>query len=34
MMPTQVRILPITDRAHDYAEGLVRQLKAAGIRTR
>ena len=33
MMPTQVRILPITDRAHDYAEGLVRQLKAAGIRT-
>ena len=24
--------LPITDRAHDYAEDLVRQLKAAGIR--
>ena len=32
MMPTQVRVLPITDRAHDYAEGLVSQLKAAGIR--
>lgn len=32
MMPTQVRVLPITDRAHDYAEGLVCQLKAAGIR--
>ncbi len=32
MMPTQARVLPITDRAHDYAENLVRQLKAAGIR--
>lgn len=32
MMPTQTRVLPITDRAHDYAEDLVRQLKAAGIR--
>ena len=32
MMPTQARVLPITDRAHDYAEDLVRQLKAAGIR--
>ena len=32
MKPTQVRVLPITDRAHDYAEGLVCQLKAAGIR--
>ena len=32
MMPTQLRVLPITDRAHDYAEGLVSQLKAAGIR--
>ena len=32
MMPTQVRVLPITDRAHDYAESVVAQLKAGGIR--
>ena len=32
MMPTQVRVLPITDRAHDYASGLVEKLCAAGIR--
>ena len=32
MMPTQVRVLPITDRAHDYAESVVAQLKASGIR--
>ena len=32
MMPTQVRELPITDRAHDYAESVVAQLKASGIR--
>ena len=32
MMPTQVKVLPITDRAHDYAEGLVEKLKNAGIR--
>ena len=32
MMPTQVKVLPITDRAHAYAEGLVRKLKDAGIR--
>ncbi len=32
MMPTQVRVLPITDRAHDYANGLVEKLSAAGIR--
>ena len=33
MMPTQVRILPITDRAHDYAKELETKLSAAGIRT-
>ena len=32
MMPTQVKVLPITDRAHDYADGLVEKLKDAGIR--
>ena len=32
MMPTQVRVLPITDRAHDYADGLVKKLSDAGIR--
>jgi len=32
MMPTQVKVLPITDRAHDYAKSLVEQLTAAGIR--
>ena len=32
MMPTQVKVLPITDRAHDYAKGLVERLTAAGIR--
>ena len=33
MAPTQVRILPITDRAHDYAKQLEAQLFAKGIRT-
>ena len=32
MMPTQVKVLPITDRAHDYANGLVEKLNNAGIR--
>ena len=32
MMPTQVRILPITDRAHDYAQEIVDRLRDAGIR--
>ncbi len=32
MMPTQVKVLPITDRAHDYADGLVKKLSDAGIR--
>ncbi len=33
MAPTQVRILLITDRAHDYAKQLEAQLFAKGIRT-
>ena len=33
MMPTQVRVLPITDRAHDYAQEIVDRLRDAGIRT-
>ncbi len=32
MMPTQVMVLPVTDRAHEYAHGVVSQLGAAGIR--
>jgi len=32
MMPTQVKVLPITDRAHAYANDLVEQLKNAGIK--
>ncbi|MBQ9859615.1 MAG: threonine--tRNA ligase [Clostridia bacterium] len=32
MMPTQVMVLPVTDRAHEYAHGLVEKLDAAGIR--
>ena len=32
MMPEQVRILPITDRTHEYAKNLAEQLKAAGIK--
>lgn len=32
MMPTQVRVLPITDRAHDYAQEIVDRLRDAGIR--
>ena len=31
MMPEQVRVLPITDRAHDYAAQLVDALKRADI---
>ena len=31
MMPTQVKVLPITDRAHEYAGNLVEKLNAAGI---
>ena len=32
MMPTQVRVLPITDRAHDYAQEIFDRLRDAGIR--
>ncbi len=32
MMPTQVMVLPVTDRAHAYAHDLVSKLDAAGIR--
>ena len=32
MMPTQVRVLPITDRCHDYAEKVVERLSDSGIR--
>ena len=32
LMGTQVKVMPITDRAHEYAKGLVEQLKNAGIR--
>ena len=32
LMGTQVKVMPITDRAHSYAEKLVQQLKDAGIR--
>ena len=31
MMPTQVKVMPITDRAHEHCKGLVEQLKNAGI---
>ena len=33
LMPTQVRILPITDRAHDYAKQLEARLNSVGVRT-
>ena len=33
MMPTQVKVLPITDRAHEYGKELAAQLEEAGIRT-
>ena len=32
LMGTQVKVLPITDRTHDYAESVVKQLKDAGVR--
>jgi len=32
LAPVQVKILPITDRAHDYAKALAEKLDAAGIR--
>ena len=33
MSPEQVRILPITDRAKEYAEGISERLEGLGIRT-
>ena len=32
LMPTQVRVLPITDRNHDFAQQVVDRLSGAGIR--
>lgn len=32
LMPTQVKVLPITDRSHDFAEQVVEKLSSAGIR--
>ncbi len=32
LMGTQVKVMPITDRAHEYAKGLTQKLKDAGIR--
>ena len=32
LMPTQVKILPISERQHDYAKQVYAQLHAAGIR--
>ncbi len=32
MSPTQVKVLPVTDRAHDYAVSVTEKLSAAGIR--
>ncbi len=32
LMGTQVKVMPITDRAHDYAKNLVQKLQDAGIR--
>ena len=33
LAPVQVRVLPITERQHDYAARVVERLKAEGIRT-
>ena len=33
MMPEQVRVLPITDRAHEYSKELAEKLKTLGIKT-
>ena len=32
LCPEQVRVIPITDGQNEYAEGIAKQLKAAGIR--
>ena len=31
MMPTQVKVMPITDRAHEYAKSLTEKLNAVNI---
>lgn len=33
LSPVQVKILPITDRTHEYAKEVVAKLEAAGVRT-
>ena len=33
LAPVQVKVLPVTDRAHDYAKGLNQQLNDANIRS-
>ncbi len=32
LAPVQVTVLPITDRINEYAEGIMRELRAAGLR--
>ncbi|MBO5129943.1 MAG: threonine--tRNA ligase [Oscillospiraceae bacterium] len=32
LMGTQIKVMPITDRAHEYAKGLTQKLKDLGIR--
>lgn len=32
LAPLQVRVIPITERHHDYANGLAQQMKRAGLR--
>ena len=32
LTPVQVKVLPVTDRAHEYAKGLTQKLVGAGIR--
>jgi threonyl-tRNA synthetase len=32
LAPVQATVLPITDRANDYADGVARELRAAGLR--
>src|SRR5512135_915310 len=32
LSPEQVRVIPITDSQNDYAQGIVRQLREAGVR--
>ncbi len=32
LAPVQVKVLPVSEKSHDYASGIYEQLKAAGIR--